>query len=45
MSRHAKIKFAALLTAVVTTMGTAGVTAAIADDGSAPDSRNGSWCC
>ena len=47
MSRHAKIKFAALLTAVVTTMGTAGVTAAIADDGSRPDSvkTGGGWCC
>lgn len=49
MSRQTKLKFAALVTAVVTTMGTAGVSAAIA----APDAAkkpayaktNGSWCC
>lgn len=49
MSRQTKLKFAALVTAVVTTMGTAGVSAAIA----APDAANkpsyvktgGGWCC
>ena len=49
MSRQTKLKFAALVTAVVTTMGTAGVSAAIA----APDAAkkpviqkaNGNWCC
>jgi len=50
MSRQTKVKFAALVTAVVTTMGTAGISAAVA----APDAgnnkpsfvkTNGSWCC
>ena len=49
MSRQTKLKFAALVTAVVTTMGTAGVSAAIA----APDAAKqpsyvktgGGWCC
>ncbi|MGZ5400590.1 MAG: hypothetical protein ACXWDM_11310 [Nocardioides sp.] len=50
MSRQTKLKFAALVTAVVTSMGTVGISAAIA----APEAGNtkpstvktgGGWCC
>ncbi len=46
MSRNAKVKLAALATAVLTTMGTASVTAAsVTVDAGKQSKNNGSWCC
>lgn len=47
MSRQAKIKFAAVLTAVITSLGTVavGATAGVVDAGKTSKNTNGSWCC
>lgn len=48
MSRNAKLKLAALATAVLTTIGSASVTAAsVTVDAGKPSGKNvgGSWCC
>jgi hypothetical protein len=47
MSRNAKLKIAALATAVLTTIGTASVTAASVgvDAGKSDKNVGGSWCC
>lgn len=47
MSRNAKLKIAALATAVLTTIGTASVTAAsvTVDAGKSGKNIGGSWCC
>lgn len=47
MSRQAKLKFAAVLTAVVTSLGTVavGATAGTIDAGKSNQKTNNSWCC
>ena len=45
MSRQARIKIAALATAVLATLGTVGATASIATPDAKPMYKNGSWCC
>jgi len=45
MSRQARIKIAALATAVLATLGTVGATASIATPDAKPQYKNGSWCC
>jgi len=46
MSRQTKLKFAAVLTALVTSLGTVtvGATAGTIDAGKS-DAKNGNWCC
>ena len=45
MSRQARIKIAALATAVLATLGTVGATASIATPDAKPLYKNGNWCC
>ena len=46
MSRQSKLKVAALLTAVVTSLGTVAVSATAGTvDAGKSDQKNGNWCC